>query len=145
MRLKIFILLTLLLFTLGILGFAPVHVPINDKLLHTLAFATTALVLYHLWDLGLARNLLLTTTVMLLLSVGSEVVQGFLPVWKDFFFYPPPKKKKRKKLWMIKINKFYFYFDSVWVFPFFFFLFFLSFFLFLSFSLILKTTTVPNI
>jgi len=36
-------------------------------------------VLYHLWDLGLARNLVLTAGVMVVLSVGSEVVQAFVP------------------------------------------------------------------
>ncbi|RUS30673.1 hypothetical protein BC938DRAFT_479093 [Jimgerdemannia flammicorona] len=79
MRRNILLFLGFLFLFLGFLGFAPVHIPINDKVMHTLTFGTVAFVLFFLWDLGLERNLALTCTAMLLMSFGSEMVQGLLP------------------------------------------------------------------
>jgi RsiW-degrading membrane proteinase PrsW (M82 family) len=67
---------------MGILGFAPIHLheQINDKILHFSIFFILAVFLYFLWNLSVKRNLILATSILFLLAVGSEFIQGLLPV-----------------------------------------------------------------
>lgn len=69
---------------MGILGFAPIdfHEQINDKLLHFSVFFVFAIFLYFLWDLSVKRNVILATSIFLTVAVGSEFIQGLLPVKK---------------------------------------------------------------
>lgn len=66
---------------MGILGFAPIHLheQINDKMLHFSIFFILACFLYFLWNLSVKRNLILATSSLLFLAIGSEFIQGLLP------------------------------------------------------------------
>lgn len=67
---------------MGILGFAPIHLheQVNDKILHFAIFFILACFLYFLWNLSVKRNLILATCILLILAIGSEFIQGLLPV-----------------------------------------------------------------
>lgn len=67
---------------MGVLGFAPIHLheQVNDKILHFSIFFILAVFLYFLWNLSVKRNLILATSILLVLAVGSEFIQGLLPV-----------------------------------------------------------------
>lgn len=82
MRFRVLVALFLFLILMGILGFAPIHLheQINDKILHFSIFFILAVFLYFLWNLSVKRNLVLATSILLLLAVGSEFIQGLLPV-----------------------------------------------------------------
>ncbi|KAH7325006.1 hypothetical protein B0I35DRAFT_425413 [Stachybotrys elegans] len=61
---------------------------INDKVLHTLTFFTLTLVFYWIVDTNRRRSLNMTLVVCtLVLGVGSEFVQSFLPNDRDFDLY----------------------------------------------------------
>jgi RsiW-degrading membrane proteinase PrsW (M82 family) len=85
MRLRVLIALFIFLILMGILGFAPIHFheQIDDKVLHFSVFFVFAIFLYFLWDLSVKRNLLLATSIFLIVAVGSEFIQGLLPVKKN--------------------------------------------------------------
>lgn len=82
MRFRVLVALFLFLILMGILGFAPIHLheQINDKILHFSIFFILAVFLYFLWNLSVKRNLILATSILLLLAIGSEFIQGLLPV-----------------------------------------------------------------
>lgn len=82
MRLSVLILLFFLLTFMGILGFAPIHLHerINDKALHFSTFCILSVCLYFLWNLSFKRNLILTCGILFFLTIGSEFIQGLLPV-----------------------------------------------------------------
>lgn len=82
MRIKVLIALFIFLILMGILGFAPIHIheQIDDKILHFSVFFVFAIFLYFLWDLSVKRNLMLATGIFLIVAVGSEFIQGLLPV-----------------------------------------------------------------
>lgn len=82
MRPRVLIALFLFLILMGILGFAPIHLheQINDKMLHFSIFFILACFLYFLWNLSVKRNLILATSSLLFLAIGSEFIQGLLPV-----------------------------------------------------------------
>jgi RsiW-degrading membrane proteinase PrsW (M82 family) len=67
---------------MGVLGFAPIHLheQVDDKVLHFSIFFILAVLLYFLWNLSVNRNMILATTILLVLAVGSEFIQGLLPV-----------------------------------------------------------------
>ncbi|KAG2228844.1 hypothetical protein INT48_000965 [Thamnidium elegans] len=67
---------------MGVLGFAPIKLDqqVNDKLLHFGIFFVLACFLYFLWNLNVKRNLILATSMLLILAIGSEFIQGLLPV-----------------------------------------------------------------
>ncbi|ORE11395.1 hypothetical protein BCV72DRAFT_105615 [Rhizopus microsporus var. microsporus] len=64
---------------MGVLGFAPIELNINDKLLHFSLFCILSIFLYFIWNLSLKRNLILGTTSFLTCAIGSEFIQGLLP------------------------------------------------------------------
>jgi RsiW-degrading membrane proteinase PrsW (M82 family) len=82
MRPRVLIALFLFLILMGVLGFAPIHLheQIDDKVLHFSIFFILAVLLYFLWNLSVNRNMILATTTLLILAVGSELIQGLLPV-----------------------------------------------------------------
>jgi len=82
MRFRVLVALFLFLVLMGILGFAPIHLheQFNDKVLHFSIFFVLAVFLYFLWNLSVKRNLILATSILLVLAVGSEFIQGLLPV-----------------------------------------------------------------
>ncbi|KAI8975425.1 hypothetical protein BDF20DRAFT_605963 [Mycotypha africana] len=81
MRLKILVALFLFFIVLGVLGFTPIQLyNVNDKILHFVMFFILATFLYFLWNLSIKRNILLATGVFLILAIGSEFLQGLLPV-----------------------------------------------------------------
>ncbi|KAI8996937.1 hypothetical protein BDB01DRAFT_830574 [Pilobolus umbonatus] len=88
MRYKVLIGLFLFLLLMGILGFAPIslHEVINDKILHFTVFFILAVILYCLWNMSVKRNLLLSMIVIMIISVGSEFIQGLLP-YRSFDVY----------------------------------------------------------
>lgn len=71
-----------LLILMGVLGFAPIHMHenVNDKVLHFMTFCILSICLYYLWNLSFQRNLALTGGVLLVMAIGSEFIQGLLPV-----------------------------------------------------------------
>ncbi|RCI03866.1 hypothetical protein CU098_005760 [Rhizopus stolonifer] len=73
---------------MGILGFAPIHLSeqVNDKILHFFIFFILAVFLYFLWNLSVKRNLILATSSLLVLAIGSEFIQGLLP-YRSFDIY----------------------------------------------------------
>ncbi|KAI8047799.1 hypothetical protein BDF21DRAFT_433992 [Thamnidium elegans] len=81
MRPKVLIALFLFLIMMGVLGFAPIKLDqqVNDKLLHFGIFFVLACFLYFLWNLNVKRNLILATSMLLILAIGSEFIQGLLP------------------------------------------------------------------
>ncbi|CAO0789427.1 unnamed protein product [Mucor circinelloides] len=81
MRFRVLVALFLFLVLMGILGFAPIHLheQFNDKVLHFSIFFILAVFLYFLWNLSVKRNLILATSILLVLAVGSEFIQGLLP------------------------------------------------------------------
>lgn len=101
MRPRVLIALFLFLILMGILGFAPIHLheQVDDKILHFTIFFILACFLYFLWNLSVKRNLILATTLLLILAIGSEFIQGLLPVCAAIYKY---KKKGRQT-----INHFY--------------------------------------
>ena len=81
MRLRILLILVILLVFMSILGFAPISLEhINDKVLHASCFGIFAFTLYWVWNLSYKKNVLLSMAAMLVMSIGSESLQGFLPV-----------------------------------------------------------------
>jgi hypothetical protein len=82
MRLKVLFGLFFLLLVMGVLGFAPIHLheQINDKALHFTIFFILGVFLYFLWNLSVKRNLMLATGLLLIMAIGSEFIQGLLPV-----------------------------------------------------------------
>ncbi|CAJ2509553.1 Uu.00g145790.m01.CDS01 [Anthostomella pinea] len=61
---------------------------INDKLLHTLTFFVLTVVFYWIIDTNRRRTLNLTVIVCtVVLGVGSEFLQGFLPNGREFDLY----------------------------------------------------------
>ncbi|ORX53132.1 hypothetical protein DM01DRAFT_1383751 [Hesseltinella vesiculosa] len=81
MRLQVLVVIFFLLILMGILGFAPIHVHehVNDKVLHFMTFCILSVCLYYVWNLSFQRNLLLATSIMLVMSIGSEFIQDLLP------------------------------------------------------------------
>jgi VanZ family protein len=57
---------------------------LNDKGLHFVGFSSLTFVVYWIWKRSIIKNSILTLTIMLLLSVISEVVQGMLPIDRAF-------------------------------------------------------------
>ncbi|KAI8048779.1 uncharacterized protein B0P05DRAFT_339067 [Gilbertella persicaria] len=88
MRFQVLIALSLFLILMGILGFAPIHLSeqVNDKILHFFIFFILAVFLYFLWNLSVKRNLILATSSLLVLAIGSEFIQGLLP-YRSFDIY----------------------------------------------------------
>lgn len=101
MRFRVLVALFLFLILMGILGFAPIHLheQINDKILHFSIFFILAVFLYFLWNLSVKRNLILATSILLLLAIGSEFIQGLLPVSIYINIL-----NKKKKLTNIKVS-----------------------------------------
>lgn len=82
MRIPVIIGLCLFLIVMGILGFTPIQLRVNDKILHFTVFFVLSIFLYFLWNMSIRRNLILATTSFLVFAVGSELIQGTLPVTK---------------------------------------------------------------
>lgn len=81
LRLRILLVLVILLVLMAILGFAPISLDhVNDKLLHASCFAIFAFTIYWVWNLSYKKNLGLSVVVMSIMSFGSELLQGLLPV-----------------------------------------------------------------
>lgn len=89
MRPKVLFGLFLFLTLMGFLGFAPIHLDeqVNDKLLHFGIFFILACFLYFVWNLNVKRNLVLAGCTLLILAVGSEFIQGLLPVKKNIYIH----------------------------------------------------------
>lgn len=81
MRLRILIVLVILLVLMAILGFAPISLDhINDKVLHSTCFGIFSFTIYWVWNLDYKKNLGLSAAAMVIMSIGSEFIQGLLPV-----------------------------------------------------------------
>jgi len=79
-----------LLATAGYAGLSSLQVDavINDKVLHCIAFFSLTTCFYWILDTSRRRNLNLTLLICTgFLSVGSEILQGFLPNGRNFDFY----------------------------------------------------------
>ncbi|KAH8174769.1 vanZ like family protein [Sarocladium implicatum] len=80
----------LLLLIAGYAGLTPLQLGqyIDDKLLHFITFFLLTIVFYWVVDTNRRRTLNMTLMVCtLLLGVGSEFLQGFLPNGRDFDLY----------------------------------------------------------
>jgi hypothetical protein len=81
MRLRILVVLVIMLVLMAILGFAPISLEhLNDKVLHASCFGIFAFTVYWVWHLNYQRNVGLSIAAMFIMSVGSEFIQGQLPV-----------------------------------------------------------------
>ncbi|KAI8579471.1 hypothetical protein K450DRAFT_242315 [Umbelopsis ramanniana AG] len=80
MRMRVLVVLVILLVLMAILGFAPISLDhINDKLLHSTCFGIFSFTIYWVWNLDYKKNLGLSAVAMLIMSFGSEFIQGLLP------------------------------------------------------------------
>lgn len=81
LRKRILAVLVVMLVLMAILGFAPISLEhINDKVLHASCFGIFAFTVYWVWHLNYQRNVGLSTATMFIMSLGSEFIQGLLPV-----------------------------------------------------------------
>ncbi|KAI9245777.1 hypothetical protein BY458DRAFT_528465 [Sporodiniella umbellata] len=86
MRIWVLAGLFIFLLLMGLLGFTPIQLNINDKLLHFTVFFILSFFLYFLWNMSIKRNLILGITSFVFIASGSELIQGTLP-YRTFDMY----------------------------------------------------------